>query len=78
MSNRNLGPQFDAEEEPAHWEFDVLHSTHDEMRQGKVDVRRTRVLISKKHYPDSSEAEQAAYLMGAARGEYPTRVMPRI
>lgn len=78
-----LGPQFDKvpgpdEGHPEHWDIDVLHSTHAEMRQGKVDVRRSRVILSKKHFPNALEAEETAYLMGAARGEYPTRVMNRL
>lgn len=60
------------------WEFDVLHSSHDELKQGLVDVRRTRVLVSREAYPTAAEAEQVAYLMGAARGEYPTSILHRI
>lgn len=77
-AHRALSPdQFGEAEESPHWEFDVLHSTHDEMKQGKVDVRRSRVLISKEHYPNHVDAAATAYLMGHARGEYPTSVLHR-
>ncbi len=60
--------------ETKHWDFDVMQSTHDEMKEGKTEPRRTRVVLSKEAFPDALEAEQVAALMPIARGQYTTRV----
>lgn len=57
-----------------HWTFQVDHSTHDDLKEGVTSKQQTRVVLSKKEFPNPSEAEQTAYLMGHARGTYPTRV----
>lgn len=61
-----------------HWDIDVIHSSHEEMKQGRTDARLSRVILSKEHHPDPLEAEQTAALMGIARGEYVTGVGHRI
>lgn len=57
------------------WEFDVFHSSHDELKQGVTEARWTRVLVSRREFPSFHEAAQTAALMGLARGEYVTKVM---
>jgi hypothetical protein len=55
-----------------HWDFDVMNSSHDELKEGKTEPRRTRVVVSKEYHPDALDAELLATQMVAARGVMPT------
>lgn len=56
------------------WALQVDHSDHDSLQQGITVRQRTHLVLSREEFPDPSEAEQTAYLIGKARGTYPTRV----
>jgi hypothetical protein len=63
-----------AKSSATHWAIAVNHSDHDSLKEGKTEVSETHVLLSKDEFPDPMHAEQVAYLLGRARGTYPTRV----
>lgn len=63
-----------AKADATHWALAVEHSSHDDLKRGITARQTTHVLLSKEEYPDPMQAEQAAYLLGRARGTYPTRV----
>lgn len=63
-----------ARSDAAHWALAVHHSSHDDLHRGITTRQVTHVLLSKEEYPEASDAEQTAYLIGQARGTYPTRV----
>lgn len=56
------------------WALGVQHSSHEGLSEGNLRVSESRVLMSRAAYPDAIDAEQDAYVMGHARGTYPTRV----
>lgn len=55
------------------WTVEVDHSSHDDLKEGRTMTSRSKVVLSREHYPDPAEAEHVAALMGLARGTYVTR-----
>ena len=56
------------------WALRVVHSDHDSLHEGITDRSQSYVRLSREEFPDPLDAEAHAYLMGRARGTYPTRV----
>lgn len=63
-----------AKRNATHWALQVDHSSHDDLQQGVTVRQQTHVVLSREEFPGPAEAEQVAYLIGHARGTYPTRV----
>lgn len=61
------------------WEFDVFTCPHDDVKEGRLERVRSRVLISADAYPSYAEAaDLAACLAVGMHGGMPTRVLVRI
>lgn len=61
-----------------HYEFDVFTSPHDDVKEGRLERVRSRVLISRDDYPSYAAAyDVAACLAVAVHGGMPTSVLPR-
>lgn len=63
-----------AKRNATHWALQVDHSSHDDLKEGITARQQTHVILSREDFPEPGDAESAAYLMGHARGTYPTRV----
>lgn len=63
-------------EEPENWTFEVTVSDHDAVHVGNYRQHRTRVTISRQHYPNWVTASETAATVAAARYRgMPTRVL---
>lgn len=55
------------------WTVHVDHSSHDAFKVGVLVETMSKVVFSREDFT-SMEAEQAAFVMGCARGTYPSAV----
>lgn len=63
--------------DPENWIFDVFIASHDDLKAGVLARRWSTVVISRKEFPDSVAAsEAAACLAVAVNGGMPTAVLP--
>lgn len=68
--SRNLNPrQFDARAYPEgdSWNFDVSYSSHDELKRGLTEPRRSHIVLSREEFPEMTDAHLVASQWPMAR-----------
>lgn len=65
--------------DPEEWSFDVITALHDHMKLGAgYPTKRSRVVVSRAHYPKWTTAAEVAGCMAAIRhGGMPIEILPR-
>lgn len=74
VMDRRLAKMDEAAATTGDHDFTVHHSSHDDLKNKVLTASMSRMVLSRDEFPDARDAQAVAYLIGKARGTYPTLV----